>query len=149
VYRDQYATAWTRPPSAGSSNACAHHRRRRAATTPPGDGSCPPRRRPCWPATSSMSTARSPSSACTCSPSSKWAAATCTSHRLRHRTGRRRHHHLQDPTARPATVDISVIPPFCRTRSLPVPSTLLPRKKFSRRRRGPAARPVSSGSAAT
>jgi hypothetical protein len=38
---------------------------RRDHTT--GDNSCPPRRRPCWPATSSTSTAHSPSNACTCS----------------------------------------------------------------------------------
>jgi hypothetical protein len=61
------ATRPVRPPSAGSSHACAYHQRRCATTTPPGDGSVPPRHRPCWPAISSTWTARSPSSARTCS----------------------------------------------------------------------------------
>ncbi|MER5262747.1 hypothetical protein ABTZ99_11815 [Actinosynnema sp. NPDC002837] len=38
-----------------------------ATPTPPGDGSSARRPRACWPATSSMSTAPSPSNACTCS----------------------------------------------------------------------------------
>jgi putative transposase len=47
--------------------------------TPPGGSSCEPRRRACWPATSSTSTARLPSDASTCSSSWRSPAGTCTS----------------------------------------------------------------------
>jgi len=59
--RANYGVSATRSAhrrSAASSSASAFRRHRRGVTTPPGDGSCPPRRPPCSPATSSTSTAR-------------------------------------------------------------------------------------------
>jgi hypothetical protein len=46
--------------SAGSSSGAEYLRHRCERPTHHGDGSCAPRRRPCWPWTSSTSTARSP-----------------------------------------------------------------------------------------
>jgi hypothetical protein len=48
------------PPSGGSSSDTEYLRRRFGRPTRHGDSSCAPRPRPCWPWTSSTSTARSP-----------------------------------------------------------------------------------------
>jgi putative transposase len=53
------ATASAHPPSAGSSSCGGYHQRRHGPQIPPGDDFCRPKPRPCWPWTSSTSTARS------------------------------------------------------------------------------------------
>ena len=54
------ATGSAHRRSAGSSSGAEYLRHRCERPTHHGDGSCAPRRRPCWPWTSSTSTARSP-----------------------------------------------------------------------------------------
>ena len=54
------ATASAHPPSAGSSSCGGFHQRRSGPPTRPGDGSYERRPPPCWPSTSSTSTAPSP-----------------------------------------------------------------------------------------
>ena len=54
------ATAWAHQPSAGSSSNGEFLQPRSGPPTRPGNGSCARRPRPCWPWTSSTSTARSP-----------------------------------------------------------------------------------------
>jgi putative transposase len=60
------AIAWGPQRSAASSSGCGSPQRQSGALTRPGGNSCAPKRRPCWPATSSTWTAQLPSSGSTC-----------------------------------------------------------------------------------
>ena len=72
------ATAWERPPFAASCSGCGYLQRRSATPTRAGGSFCAPKRRPCWRVTSSMWTARSPSSGSTCCSSWRSATGPCT-----------------------------------------------------------------------